>query len=104
MSEGLGARIKTIKRPIASDPQHAGAVFEQRINVGSGEAVHPTRFVHEYLEFVAVVTVQAVLRAKPDETAVVLDNLRNSGLRKPVRCRDAGKPSASALDDGDVDH
>src|SRR6266851_1897574 len=104
MGEGLGTRIKTVKRPIASDPQHAGPVFEQRINVGSGEAVHSTRFVHEYLEFVAVVAVETVLRTEPDETAIVLDNLRNAGLRKTFGCRNAGKPSASALDDGDVYH
>src|SRR3984885_8933224 len=101
MGEGLGTWIKTVKRPIASDPQHAGAVFVQRINVGSGETVLWTGLVHIYLEFVPVVAVQTVLRTKPYEAAIVLDNLRNAGLRKTLGCRDAGKPSASALDDGD---
>src|SRR5580658_1974054 len=104
MSEGLGTWIKTVKRPIASDPQHAGAVFVQRINVGSGETVHSTGFVHKYLKFVPVVTVYTVLRTKPDEAAIVLDNLRNAGLRKTFRSRDAGKSSASALDDVNVRH
>src|SRR5580692_3899012 len=102
MGEGLGTWIKPVKDPIASDPQHAGAVFVQRINVGSGETVHPTRFVHKYLKFVSVVAVYAVLRPEPDEAAIVLDNLRDADLRKTLGCRDSGKSSASALDDGDV--
>src|SRR5271155_5834379 len=102
MGEGLGTRVKTVQPPIASDPQHAGAVFEQRINIGSGETVHATGFVHKYLKFVTIVAVDTVLRAEPGEAAIVLDNLRNAGLRKTVGCRNASKPSASALDDGDV--
>src|SRR5580658_10236497 len=81
MGEGLGTRVETVQHPIASDPQHAGAVFEQRINVSPGQAVHSTRLVHKYLEFVTVVAVDTVLRAEPDETAIVLDNLRDTSLR-----------------------
>src|ERR1700677_4412880 len=104
MGEGLGTRVKTVQHPITSDPQHAGAVFEQRINIGSGQTVHSARFVYKYVEFVTVVAVDTVLRAEPGEAAIVLDNLRNAGLRKTVCCRHAGKPSASALDDGDIHH
>jgi len=55
--------------------------------------------VHKYLEIVAVVAVETVLCAEPDESAIVLDNLRHAGLRKAVRCRDAGEACASALYD-----
>src|SRR5271167_2050083 len=104
MGEGLGTRVKTVQHPIASDPQHAGAVFEQRIDIGSRQTVHSTRLVHKYLEFVTVVAIDTVLRAEPDEAAIILDDLRNTGLRKTVYCRHAGKASASTIDDGNVHH
>src|SRR5580692_7178616 len=102
MGKGLGTWIKAVKRPIASYPQHAGAVFVQRIDIGTGETVHTTGFVHKYLKLVPVVAVQTVLRTEPDEAAIVLDNLRNTGLRKTVGRRHAGKPGSPAFDDGDV--
>jgi len=38
------------------------------------------RIVPENLEFVAVVAIESVLRSKPDEALVVLNDLSHSGL------------------------
>src|ERR1700733_1966341 len=50
----------------------SGAVIEERCDVGAGWAIGAPRIVSEYLEFVAVESVQSVLSPKPDEPAIVL--------------------------------
>src|SRR5258708_17217812 len=104
MSESLGSQIKPVQDPIASDPQHAGAILEQRIDEGAGQTVHPTSFVNKHFEFVTVVAVEAVLGAEPNKTSIVLENLRNAGLRKTICGGHAGKPGTSSLNDGDIHH
>src|SRR6266446_3005848 len=82
----LSGGIEPVQRLIASDPKPPGSVFEQRVNEGASEAVWLLRIVNEYLKFVAVITVQAILCAKPHETTIILCDLGDPRLRKPVRC------------------
>src|SRR6266700_4781680 len=81
----LSGGIEPVQRLIASDPKHPGSVFEQRVNESATQAVRLLRSVNEYLEFVPVITVQAILRAKPYETMIILSDLSDSRLRKPFR-------------------
>jgi|HubBroStandDraft_1064217.scaffolds.fasta_scaffold13537_4 hypothetical protein len=55
-----------------SDPERTRTVIEERCDVGAGWAIGAPRIVSEYLEFVAVESVQSVLSPKPDEPAIVL--------------------------------
>jgi hypothetical protein len=75
VSECLGNWIEFIQELIASNPQRAGTVFEQGRNVYPAQTVRPSGLVLKHFELVSVVPVQPVLRAKPQEAPVVLDNL-----------------------------
>src|SRR5260370_19824825 len=96
----LSSGIKPVQRLIASNPQHPGSVFKQRVNVGATQAVWLLRIVNEYLKFVAVITVQSVLCAKPHKTAIVLDDLGDPRLRKPVSRGNARESNSFPFDHG----
>src|SRR6266404_1808355 len=84
MCKLLSGGIEPVQRLIASNPKHPGSVFEQGVNEGATQAVWLLRIVNEYLKFVAVITVQAILCAKPYETTIILSDLGDPRLRKPV--------------------
>lgn len=70
-----GDRVEFIQEIIASDPERARAVLEQRVNVDSAQATGNTRLVLKYFELVAIVPVQPVLRTEPHEPLIILHNL-----------------------------
>src|SRR5277367_1864217 len=80
--KSLGSRIESIQYPIASNPQHPRAIFEQRINEGSCQTICPTCLVHVELKFIPVVAIKSVLGSEPHETEIVLHNLCDASLRK----------------------
>jgi hypothetical protein len=75
VSKGLGHGIEFIQELIASDPQRAGAIFEQRGNEDPAQTVVTPRFVLEHFELVAIVAIDPILRTKPHEALIVLHNL-----------------------------
>ena len=81
MRESLSPGIETIQYLVASYPQQAGSILEQRGNPGAGEAVAPQWIVHEHLELITVIAVEAVLGSKPDEAFI---GIRSFSLRAQV--------------------
>jgi len=79
--ERLSSRIEPIQKLETSDPERTRAVLEKRRDESARQAVRAPWIVHEYLEFITVESVQAVLGPKPDEPAIVLDDLRHTRLR-----------------------
>src|SRR6266853_935106 len=94
----LGRGIEPVQGLIATDPKHPGSVFKQCINECASQAVWLLGIVNEYLKFVAVVTVQAILRAKPHETAIILNDLGDPRLRMPVSCGNSRESKSFPFD------
>jgi hypothetical protein len=77
--ECLGRRIKPIERLRTRDPQRASMIFEKRGDKRATQAVGTPRIMNEDLEVVSVITIEAVSRAEPNETLIVLHDLRDPG-------------------------
>src|ERR1700737_4614740 len=72
----LRFRIVAIQKLVGPDPELSGAIFEQRKAVATGETVRISRIVTVFSKgAVAVVALQAVLCAKPQEAQIVLYDL-----------------------------
>ncbi len=78
--ERRGLRIESIEGVRAADPDRPGVVLEQREDVYARKAPRVLVVIGEDFEVVAVVTIQAVLGAEPDESQVVLDDFVDPGL------------------------
>jgi hypothetical protein len=76
--------VETIHGLLTADPQHAIAILEQGLDVHAAEAVRIASFMHKDLEGVAVEPVQSDQGAEPHEAQIVLHDIRNSYLRKPL--------------------
>jgi hypothetical protein len=61
MSECLGNWIEFVQEFIASNPERAGTVFEERGNQHPAQTVGSPWLVLEHLELVAVIPVQSIL-------------------------------------------
>lgn len=61
-----------------------GTVFEKGGNQYTAQAVGSPGFMLEHFEFVAVVSVQSILRPKPDESLIILYNLGYFRLRQSI--------------------
>jgi hypothetical protein len=78
--------IEPVEKPDATNPECARSVLKERRDIGAGQAIRVPWIVHEHFEFIAVESIQAVPAPKPDEAAIVLDDLIAAGLRQAIRC------------------
>src|SRR5580704_12934948 len=56
----------------------------------------------EHSEFIAVVSVEAILSPEPDESLIVLYDLSNLGLGESLSSRKSREPDIVAIDYGDT--
>ena len=96
----LSRWFESIEELAGSDPECALAIFEQGADEDSAEAVRISWVVNEHSEAVAVLLVEPILRAKPDEALIVLNNLSNPCLRQPFGCGETCEANVLPIDNG----
>src|SRR5262249_61644387 len=80
VDEALGVGTKPVERLVCSNPKRSCAVLEQGEDVVPAQAACYAGVMSEYLEFVAVVSIQAILGAEPNETVIILNDLLGACL------------------------
>src|SRR5580693_7489194 len=103
VTEFFRKRVKAVERMVCSDPNRAGAVLKQRIDVNPTEAFLAFRLMFEDFEIVTVIAIQAVPCSEPDKPLVVLNDIRNPSLREALGTGEPGKADIPTLDDGKPD-
>src|SRR5438552_237438 len=103
MREAFGTRVVTVSRQIAGDPQPSRTILEYRVDVETTQACRVVGFGTELANPVAVVALQAVSRAEPDESGSILNDLRHAGVGGYILERDAFKQHVPSLLDGETD-
>src|SRR6266849_7327326 len=96
-------RVKAVERLVGSDPNRAGAVLKQRIDVNPTEAFRTFRIVFEDFEVITVVAIQAVPCPEPNKPLVVLNDIRNPNLRETLGTGYPCKADILTLHDGKPD-
>src|ERR1700722_10155486 len=84
VTEFFRKRVKAVERLVCSDPNRAGAVLEQRIDVNPTKAFLAFRIMFEDFEIVTVIAIQAVPGSEPDKPLIVLNHIRNPDLREAL--------------------
>ena len=82
--EDLAARVETVEKAIAADPERVRAIPQERIDPDAAEAVLLPRIVSEHPQLMAIVSVKAALGPEPHEALVVLDDLLHARLRQSL--------------------
>jgi hypothetical protein len=77
----LGRAIEFIEKLIAPNPERAIAILEEGPNVYPAEAIGISWIVNEQFEVVTIVPVQPILRGKPHESLIVLNDMSHLRLR-----------------------
>src|SRR6202451_867807 len=103
VSECFRKRVKAVEKLVCSDPNRAGAVLKQRIDVDSTEAFLTFRIMFEDFEVIAVIAIQAVPCSEPNKPLVVLNDFRNPNLREALGTGYPCKADILTLDDGKPD-
>jgi hypothetical protein len=103
VTEFFRKRVKAVERLVCSDPNRAGAVLKQRIDVNPTEAFLAFGIVFEDFEVITVVAIQSVDCSEPNKPLVVLNDIRNPNLREALRAGYPRKADILTLDDGKPD-
>src|ERR1700692_2325526 len=103
VTECFRKRVKAVEKLVCSDPNRAGAVLKQRIDVNPTEAFLAFRIMFEDFEIVAVIAIQAVPCSEPNKPLVVLNDIRNPSLREALGTGYRCKADILTLDDGQPD-
>src|SRR6266404_1680385 len=103
VTEFFRKRVKAVERLVGSDPNRAGAVLKQRIDVNPTEAFLAFRIMFEDFEIVTVIAIQAVDCSEPNKPLVVLNDIRNPNLREALGAGYPCKADILTLDDGKLD-
>src|ERR1700722_1082704 len=102
-TEFFRKRAKAVEKLVWSDPNRAGAVLKQRIDVNPTEAFLAFRIVFEDFEIVTVIAIQAVPCSEPNKPLVVLNDIRNSNFREALGVGYPCKADILTVDDGKPD-
>src|ERR1700689_2129096 len=103
VTEFFRQRVKVVDRLVCSDPNRAGAVLKQRIDVNPTEAFPAFRIMFEDFEIVTVIAIQAVPCSEPNKPLVVLNDIRNPNLREALGAGYPGKADILTIDHGKPD-
>src|SRR3984957_12290907 len=98
MGEGVVGRIVFIERLITADPQCPRVVHEETANIDASQTIGTARFVLERFRSIAIVAIQSILRAEPQEAKTVLDYRRDSSLRYARASGELTEPYVAAVD------
>jgi hypothetical protein len=79
-----GSPVECIQQLISTNPDRAITVLEGGVDVNSAQAIGIITIMLENLKGIAVEPIDAMLRAEPHETVVVLNYLSNAGLREAL--------------------
>src|ERR1700688_1166557 len=89
VTECFRKRVKAVEKLVCSDPNRAGAVLKQRIDVNPTQAFLAFQIMFEDFEIVTVIANQAVQCSEPNKPLVVLNDIRNPNL---IEALGAGYP------------
>src|ERR1700756_3852490 len=103
VTEFFRKRVKAVEKLVCRDPNRAGAVVKQRIDVNPTEAFLAFRIMFEDFEIVTVIAIQAVPCSEPNKPLVVLNHIRNPNLREALGAGYPCKADILTLDDGKPD-
>jgi len=95
--KGFRHGIEAVEELIGSDPDETRAVLEQGMNVHAAETVRILSIMMKHLARIAIKPVQAILRTEPNESLVILHDVRYSGLGKSRRTWELPKPYPSTF-------
>src|ERR1700751_3286817 len=103
VTEFFRKRVKTVQKLICSDPKCAGAVLKQRVDIDPTEAFRTFRIVFEDFEVITVIAIQTVPCPEPNESLIVLNDIRNPNLGEALGIGYPCKADVFTLDDGKPD-
>ena len=90
-------RVVAVQKAVRSDPEHARAVFEERIDIAAAETFGILCIVAELAKVIAVVALQAILGTEPQKSQIVLHDAADAVVRGPFSERQMRKTPSKAL-------